>query len=818
MRLLINQLKTNFRNILKYKYFFFINILCLVVGILSFLAINNYVVYNTSFDKFHKNSKNIYRVLFHSFKGGQLDQVGAPIPHPIGPLLKSEFSEVVNYMRMRIPGQNLGEFEISCGDKKFSEKQIAFVDTSFFSIFSFKLIAGNPKTALKTLNPVIISESLAKKYFKNEDPLNKVLRIKHSTGNYGWTVVGVIEDMPENSTLNLKIISSWETFKPFEPAVNIVSWGFHAYYTYLLLKDGTDYLQFQNKCQELLAKRSAWILYNKVNTYQYYLQPLKDVHLYSTGIIWDIFVAKGNNVYLIILFLSSVFILLTAYINYMLSQISSVHERSKEIGVRRMLGSSSFKLFQQFFIDSLSVNLLAVVISTILIYLFQPYFNKVLDFSASVYIFSDFFSILIISFIVIFSSIIISMILTLMLTTLKPISNLRKNSNVKKGTLNISTRKVLLIIQLSSTLILMIVTSVIYSQIHFMESQNINCDIDKVVRLNPTVSKDSTMYNGVKSLVYELERLKEVKKVSIDTDSPIGMVSYADVFHSKGDKTNSVTLYDMWICPDYIPVFNIKIIEGRNFSKEMNSDENAAILNEAAVNKLGLQSAKDAVGKYITMYNQDFQIIGVIQNYQNQSFKDNFEPIVFLANWVDNKYSKIKYIHIKLNEPHQAEIMSKISGVFNKIYPEKVVAYCYMPDLAKEVYKDDRKFGLLFKIFTIIAIILSCIGILGVSVYDVNKRAKEIAIRKVNGANMIQIMYIIIAGIIKYVFISIVVGFPIAYYFINDWLEKYAVRISTPWYIFIIVAISAIIISLLATSSVILKAAKQNPLIALRSE
>ncbi len=818
MKLLINQIKTNYRNILKHKYFFLINILCLVIGILSFLTINNYIIFNKSFDKFNKNYDNICRVLTYTYKAGQLDQIASPVSLPIGPLLKSEFPEVENYVRIRIPGANFGKFEISCAEKKFSESQVAFVDTSFLNVFSYKLIAGNPKTALKTSNPVIISESLAKKYFENEDPLNKVLKIKHTTGIYNWTVVGVMEDMYENSTLNLKIIASWECLKPIEPHINTINWGLHGYYTYLLLKEGTDYKQFQDQYQDLMAERNPWVKRNKATEFKYYLQPLTDVHLNSEGFIWDPFIAKGNKTYLIILLISSIFVLLTSYINYMLSQINSVNERSKEIGVRRMLGSSSFKLFQQFFIESLGINILAVIVSTIFIYIIAPHISELLGFSASVYIFSDFFSILVFAVIVLLSSMIISLILTVMLTSLKPIFNLRKNVSGKKGILNISMRKILLIIQMSSTLVLMTGTSVIYIQIHFMESQNTNCDIDNVIRINPTISRDTVMFNGIKSFVTELGRLKEVKTVSIDTESPVGTISWADVFNNKGDQTSAVTLSDMWISPEYIPAFNIEIIEGRNFSKKLNSDKNSIILNEAAVNKLGLQNPKDAIGKYISRYNVDYLIIGVIQNYQNQSFKDTFEPIAFLSNWVDNAYQTIKYIHIALNQPFQTEALSKILNVFKKKYPEKNYDYCYLPDLAKEIYKEDKKFGLLFNMFTIIAIILSCIGILSVSVYDVNKRSKEIAIRKVNGAKMTHIIKIIIIDILKYVLISIIIGFPVAYYFMNDWLENYTVRVSMPWYAFVLVAISAIIISLLATSFTIFKAAKKNPLIALRSE
>lgn len=819
MNLFYNYLKVSFRNLLKRKYFFILNIICLSIGILSFLLISNFIIFEKAYDKFHDNSENIYRVVTKTYKAGEIDVCTPGNPHPLGPLVNSEFDEVQNHVRLHKLGNNIGLFEISSGEVKMSETSVLFADPSFFSVFSFDLVVGSKTNALNEPNQIVISESLAKKYFNSIDVIGTVLQLKHPSGIYSWTISGVIEDMPKNSHLKFDMLAPMENIRPIRLNFNDTdNWGAHGWFNYLVLKEGTDYKAFEKKMQKLLDKRSWWVKNQKKTgiDFTYTLQPLKDIHFKSEGYSWDIQSKPGNINNLIIIFISSIFILLISYINYVLFQINNSTDRNKELGIRKMLGTTRFKLFINFFMESLVFNLLVILISLVIVYVLKPYFYSIYGLQISIHLFTDVLLVLAFIFTVFITVIFTSWIISNNMASLSSLNRIR-NSISTKNKLNIPTRKTLIVIQFVAAIVLILATSIIYLQIHFMENADIKTDIENTVRIEPIMNKDSIIYTNIHSLVTELKRQKEVEMVSVDNESTINEITWIDIFSLKERPNEATSLYDMYISPEFLPIFNIEVLAGRNYSKKI-ADNNSVILNEAAINKLGLEAPEMAIGKYITQYGRDFQIIGVIENYYNESLRESYKPIVFFPNFVDNSYLRIKYIHIKLNCPYTSEINTKLSSMFKDVFPDKRIKLDYLPDLKTAYYKEDRNQVVMFSIFTLIAIFLSCIGVISITIFDVKKRTKEIAIRKQCGSSIFQIILLIAFDMIKYISFSVIIGLPIAYYLMNDWLQKFSLRIEMPWaYYFFVVGI-ILTLPILATSTIILKAARQNPIIALRTE
>lgn len=821
MSLLKNYLKTYYKNILANKYFFITNVLCLTIGIFSFLVIINYIIFERNFDGFHKNLDNIYKVLTYSYKGGQVQLILGTTPYPLATTAKEEFKEIESFTRMRTPaGNTVNRFDISYKNQKFDENKITFVDSTFLKIFSFKLLKGNRKLALNRPNSVIITKSLADKYFPNENPLNKMIEIRHSTGVYNWSITGVIEDVPENSSFSYQgMIAPILNAKTIEPVTaDPNQWALHLGDTYLLLKEGTDYKTFEKKLGKLIKKRSWFVNNYKAFQLKYQLIPLKEMHLSTEKIYANSEKKLGNKKYLTILLISSISILLISWINYLLFQINNLHTRSKEVGVRKMSGGSPTNLITQFFIESFGLNFAAIVISILLIFLLQPYLFLIYGISISIYLFYNAISILGL-IIILFSGVIItSLYFAIALSSVKAIDNLRQQAPSGKRLINIPIRRIMLIIQFAATIILMISTIIIYTQINYMKKQNINVNLNNVISIEPKVYQDSIMINQMNSFVAELKKIDNVKDISVDSDVPVGETVWLDVFKASGNENSTNTLYYMTVSPDFFSLYDINIIDGRGFSRDISSDRNSVLLNEKAMEILGLKQPKNAIGKYIIHQGTQYLVIGIVQNYHNKSLKEDYEPIVYFSNWRNNKYSVNKYISVKIDGQYNGEVVSKINRFFKSYFNGRELSIKYLPDILNDYYSEDNKISTLFNLFTVIAIILSCIGILGVSLYDVYKKTKEIAIRKVNGAKTFQILYKINMDILKYVTLSIVIGIPIAYYVMNNWLLNYPVRISMPWYIFIIAGFTIILISVLTTSIVTIRVTRQNIYDALKSE
>lgn len=806
-------LKPFLRSFLNNKKVFIINFIGLIIGFVSFFLIANYILFENSYDRFHKNSENLYRLITYVYKGQEIDNIATPVANPLAQLLAKEFKEVENYCRYRRPGQNFGQCELTCGKIKIDESKITYVDTSFFNVFSYELISGNPQQALRHTNSLVISESLAKKYFEGEDPLNKMVQVVHATGTYNWRITGVMKDMPQNSSLQFNMIASMQCLYQMEPRSRPEAngWSYHAMYSFVVLKDGTNPREFEEKIQNIVEKRSYWVKLNKNLKFTYKLQPIKDVHFYSEGFMWGEIPRLGNLKYLIILFVASLFILFISYINYFLFQLNNVNKRYKEIGMKRIFGSNFFKLFKQFFAESFAINLIAIIISIIIIVILKPYFYSIYGLPISVFLFSDVISIIGLTILIMFILMTFAFYLAYTITLVNPLGNIKEKSIFKKGFLKITTQRLLVIIQLTITAILMICTSIIYYQINFLEEQSINADLDKVGRLMPVVNRDSTMYNRLNALITELSKLKEVEMTSVDNESPCNEVTWADVFSSYDNLSHSVSLSHMHMSPDFVPIFGIKVLSGRNFSKTLN-ETNSVILNEAAVDLMNFKNPKEAVGRFIQFYERKLKVVGVIQNYHTESVKLPYRAVLYFPNLVGNSYERLKYVHVKLKDGNKSEAVAKVKNVWNKIFPDKRATYEYLPDLAYQYYLEDRKIATIFSLFTFITLILSCIGIWGVSLYDVNKRVNEVAVRKVNGASVMQITILILRGILKYIAISLVLAAPIAYFIMNDWLQNFPVRTSMPWSIYLLVALVAIVVALFTSSFVIVKSARQKPI------
>jgi putative ABC transport system permease protein len=785
-----NYLKIALRNIKRNKSYSFINIIGLSIGlaccILIFLWINN----ELSYDRFHLNADHLYRVVSVDHSGGKTTIIGES-PSLVGPTLLAEYPEVVNYTRIQSGWK--GSYYLNYGEKNFYNERLANADPSFFDVFHFPFIKGDPKTALQDRHSIVLTEELARKCFGNEDPMSKVMLIDDEE----LTVTGVVKTIPSNSHIQFDYIVPIENFIYWRSS-QLDSWTYSQYTTYIELKEGVDNEAFSKKISGLVKN------HHPESTVEIYIQPLTDVHLRSKHIrSWTtVYSPVGNITYVTIFALTAVCTLLIACINYINLSTARSGLRGKEVGMRKVVGARRMDIAHQFLSESTLLSCMAFFISLLIVNLLLPTFNSLAGKSISMNFLGNGKILLGLLCITAVTGILSGSYPALFLSSLKPIKILKSNvilSSPRGGRL----RKCLVVGQFTFTVILILFTLVVYRQLHFIQNKDLGFDQDAIIYY-PGSYDYATHFDAAKN-----ELLQNPKILDVCNGHPPGqgIHSTSDVTWEGKDPKTEVTFDVKSGDYNYLEFFGMKLVEGRFYSREFSNDSSNYVINESAAKLMGSGSA---IGKRLTLGGRTGTIIGVVKDYHQASLHGPILPQIFkLQEWA------YYFVRFQGNPSDIVQFMKNHWAKFEKLRPFR---YYFLDDVLSGLYKTERWIGNIFRLFTGLAIFIACLGLFGLASFTTEQRTKEIGIRKVLGASVKEIVILFSKEFIKWVIVSNIIAWPVAYFAMNKWLQSFAYRTSISLWIFVFSATLALVITLITVSFQSIKAATANPLDSLRYE
>jgi putative ABC transport system permease protein len=802
-----NYFKTAVRNLMKYKFISFINLFGLTVGLACCLLITTYILNELSYDRYNKNAKNIYRIerTFLNAETGALSlQLGAVAP-PFGPLLENDFKNIQQVTRL-LP---ISSIPVKYGENIFNENGLFFAEENVFKVFDFKVTEGNPANALAEPFSVMLDQNIAKKYFGNKDPLNKVIRLGNQ---FDCKVTGVYKALPQNSHWHPELLVSFNTLKDSAVygAENLrTNFGNNAFYTYLLVPDHFNAKNFEAQMPAFQNRHIPAEGKMKASDYSVLsLRKLTDIHLYSHT---DEEIEINGDVKRVYIFGAiALFILLIACINYMnLSSARSVL-RAKEIGVRKTAGAVKGELITQFLSESVLIAWLAAALAFALTISALPWLNQLSSQNLSINDLSQWkvlMAILLMPFLVgIFSGIYPAFYLS----SFEPVKVLK--GVIKKGGGNISFRKALVVFQFSISIVLIIATIIVVQQLNYMQNKSLGFDKDHVV----TIGYNSGLNDSYQSFKDELLSNSNIKDVALSSRIPSGRL-----LDSQGSQLNrgdslapsKADIKYVVADEDFIPAYGIKIVAGRNFSKDYGMDTSSFLINETAVKALGLKSNENAIGKQFQYGDRKGTIAGVFNDFNFESLHQRIIPLVLLESTGDG-YGNIS-IKTSGNVP---AALAQIEKVWKKYLPEIPYEYNFLDARYAKLYEAEQKESSILIIFSCVAILIACLGLFGLSAFTITQRVKEIGIRKVLGASTRTIVELISKEFLLLVVIAAVFAFPVAWYVMNHWLQNFAYRINIAWWVFVVAGIIAFLIAFATISFQAIKAAIANPVKSLRSE
>jgi putative ABC transport system permease protein len=790
-----NYFKIAFRNLWRHKAFSFINIMGLTVGMTAFFLIFLYVKFELSYDSFNSKANRIYRIVCDIKTPTETINADGPA-WTVGPHVKDAFPEIESSVRI-----NNASLLVRRGNAKFQEDNALFADSAFFHVFDYKLIKGDPSTALKNKFSIIFTESAAKKYFGNENPLGKTVLL--TDGNNIATVTGVMQDMPENSQIKADMLVSMSTLtEEFNKGLND-QWGNYSDRTFLLVKPGTNAKALQEKFPAFLERENG----DEMKKLQMYptliLEPLRYVYLYSTrdG------TKTGNFTNVYIFTIVAIFILLIACFNFVNLTTARSAERAKEVGIRKVVGAARTQLARQFIGESVIICLIAFMLSLILLMLLLPSFNHLAGKIISPGLFSHPQYLLILLLTSLGIGIIAGIYPALVLSSFRPIIVLK--GRFVTGTKGIALRKVLVIAQFTISIALIISTIVVYNQMNYMRSQDLGFNKNQKMIIDTHGDSSKLVFKQ------EVSRLPGVISTSMAGSVPGGgnPGAYSQIENVKGDmQIANLDLY--FVDFDYIPQFKMKMLAGRAFSRDFPTDTTQAmVVNEEAMKLFGYSKPEQIIGKKFDQWGRKGTIIGVVKDFHFRSLQEVIKPLSIRI-----EPNGCDLVSINVKPQNLKATIAAIGDDWKALIPNRPFSYYFLDDFFDKQYRSEDRFGSLFLNFAILAIFISCLGLLGLASYSTSQRTKEISIRKVMGASVGNILNLLSKEFLKLVAISFCIAAPIAYYFMHEWLKGFAYRTRIYWWVFALSAVLSLVVAFTTISFQAIKAAIANPADSLRTE
>lgn len=767
------------------------NIVGLTLGITSALFLIIYSANEISYDRYHEKSDRIYRVSSKiSEPDDQFTWIVAQIP--FGPQVAQDYPEVEAFVRFIGMGRTLFRYE----DKEFNEEDFYYADSTLFDIFTYKILKGEVKTALEEPNKIILTETTASKYFGKTDPIGKSIRSTERT----YEVTAIIEDIPRNSHFRFDAIAARNNLPK-----QLGSWGNFGVFTYLLFPENTDVEAFEMKMQAMYDTYMKPIFEQMNINIEYVLEPLTRIHLYSTNAQEP--EPTGSITYVYIFAIVAVFLVLIAAMNYMNLSTARSTRRAREVGLRKVVGSGRATIIMQFLSESVLFTLFSLVISAVLLMLLIPKFNTLAGRSFDIDVIYSPMVILTIAVVFIIVGILGGSYPAFFLSRFSPVTVLK--GEITQGSAGSLFRKVLVIIQFTVSVIMIICTLVVFRQLNYLKNMDQGFDQSNVI----TLQLEGDMVRKYPVLKQALLENKNIKFVT-STNTPIGEGSGKVIFNVETDQGMDQRGVNFAVVDhDFVETLGIKIAEGRDFQSEMPSDTlYSAVVNETFVDRMAW---KEPLGKKVELGDSNTlraQVVGVMKDYHQTGMYNEVESLIL----VYREFNPV--IYIKFNGENSSETLDFIATTWNDIFPDQPYNFAYLTDRFNGQFEADEKRGLIFTLFTLLAIFIACLGLFGLASYMVEQRTKEIGIRKVFGANESTIMKLISKDFLVLVIVGIIIAVPVAWYFMDNWLQNYVYKTRISVVLITVAALLTLIITFITISYKAYQASVLDPASSIRTE
>ncbi len=807
--MLKNYLKTAYRNLIKTKVFSLLNVLGLAFGITACVLILHYVTFEKSYDTFHKDGDRIYRLRYErTDSDGGAVRFASCCP-PAAPLIREGYPDVEKIGRML--HYQAGVSTIHNGQElKFLEERIFFAEPDIFDILKFNFIEGNPLIDLKDPNKAFISASIADKYFGDQNPVGKILSVDKKTD---YRIMGIFEDVPSNSHLKFDIILPWKNLENQFGPQYYKEWGHTGSYTYLRLNPRADIPAFEKKLADLVTAQCPWLTDYKM-TIDLVLQPLYDIHL--TSHYMQEYEINGNRDNVNFLFIIAFFIIVMAWVNYINLSTSRAINRAQETGLRKVVGASRGQLMVQFFLETGIINLFAILFSMILVKIFLPVFSEIAGIPQTAGMWNRlwFWEAMAVFFV---AGVLLSGLYpVLVLSSFKPSRVLKGKLGQSQGGINL--RKVLVAFQFAMSLALITGTITVYKQLSYMRQQDPGFRMDQTLVIKAPRVRDDLFSEKLTTFKLSLLNNPGISKFCAVTEVPGKQIYWdAGAIRKAGEDISKGKNYQIvGVDYDFIDMFDIKLVQGRNFSKEFPTDRQALLLNETGIKWMGFDSPESALNQQVNYWDDIYTIIGVVKDYHQQSPKHAFEPHIFRL-MPEGRDVRGHFI-VRLNTQNIRESIRHINAQYEKFFPGNPFNYFFLDEYFNQQYKSDELFGRIFSLFAGLAIIITALGIFGLASFSAVQRTKEIGIRKVLGANIPRILFLLIKDFLVLLVMSFIISIPFLIYGLNRWLQGFANKMDLNVLIFIVPMIIVLGVTLCSVSYQTIKSAKANPIDSIRYE
>ncbi|MGY4536340.1 putative ABC transport system permease protein [Mucilaginibacter sp. UYNi724] len=799
-----NYILIAWRSLTKNKVFSFINMFGLAVGLACCMLITGYLYQELTYDTYSKNARQLYRVNLVTI--GNAGNDSYPIVDiAVGEGMKNAYPEIASFTRL----SNLPPLFVKTATQQFKETNISMADANFLQVFSIPLLEGDAKNCLAEPNAIVLNKVMAKKYFGDASALGKMLTV----GDKSMKVTGVLDKVPDNSHFHADGFTSMITYT----AGRQQTWSNLGYYTYLLLNKNADPKKLEAQFPQLVAKYvvpeiqrdmgvSLAEAQKSVNTFLFNLQPVTDIHLYShTKFERE---ANGDINYIYIFGVLAFFILVLACINFTNLSTAASAKRSKEVGIRKVLGSLKSSLVNQFLAESIMLTLMAMVFALVMVYLLLPYFNDVAGKNTTIQFYLNYKALLIELLIALIVGVAAGIYPAFFISSFKILSVLKGNTNSQNS--KSVLRSGLIVFQFAISTMFIIGTIIVYQQLHYMQNQKLGYDKEQILVINDTY----TLKNNLEPFKNQLLQNKQVVNATISSDVPIRTSDGTQIYlkSTTADAAHSEIHAAIYHIDDsYLPTMGMKMAAGRNFSPASPGDSSAVIVNETTVKELGIKA--DPIGKTIVRSGQhEFTIVGVVKDFHYSSAKEKIAPLMMLYGHSNGA------VMVKVKTAEVAGLLSDIKQQWADYHADSPFSYTFLDDQFAQLYVNEARTGKIFTSFAILAVVIASLGLFGLSAFSIRQRVKEIGIRKVLGASSGSITGMLSAQFLKLVSLSIIIAVPITWYAMHKWLQEFAYRVEIHWWVFVVAGALALMVAFITVSFQSVKAALANPVKSLRSE
>ena len=808
-----NYITVALRHLNRQKGYSLINVMSLALGIACCLLILLFIRDELSYDRFHDKADRIFRVTAEHRQGSQVTR-NADVLIPIAKFIRADFPEVEDMVRFVPPGN---AWMVKYGDKGFYERNFYLADSSVFNVFNVPLLTGNPRTALDGNDKIVLSETIARKYFGGENPIGKIL---DAEGSFQLVVTGVMEDLPSNTHLGFDILASFRIQEAYMETP-IDEFGWRASYSYLLLREGADPAELEAKLPAFVEKYLGDRYRSEEESLTLKLQPLTDIHLHSH---LERELTPNSDIAYVYLFTAiAVFIIVIACINFMNLATARSAGRAREIGLRKVFGAGRGQVIRQFISESMIMSGLAVCLALVFAMVSLPWFNLLTGKSMSMDADTIWFAlgaVVVIGIVVGFAA---GSYPALYLSGLAPVRTLK--GSPASGTSNAGMRRVLVVGQFAISIALIICTGVVFNQVEYIRAKNMGLNTDQVVAIPLTFTPVMETSPVFKARVKESPYVVKATLAYILPGHKNAVIPLA-VSRPEDSSASKYEMHAAWTDEDYIDIFGIDLVAGRYFDRAFPGDwirTGAVVMNEAAVARLGFGSAEDAVGETILWlherrhgYEKDDrvprEVVGVMKDFHFRSLHEPIEPLVLFPDREGG------HAMIKIDSENLAEAIAFIEDAWSDVNPDFAFEYFFVEDTFARLYAAEQRFGRIFVSFAALAVVIACLGLFGLSSFTAERRTKEVGVRKVLGASIPSLFGMLSSEFVRLVIVANVLAWPVAYAAMNNWLGGFAYRVELGWTTFILAGILAMAIALVTVGFQAVRAATANPVESLRTE